>query len=851
MIAPSRREDVACGTVFRDRKGRIDGHLHRCRDALARCACRPGYRLRSLGWGACGMNQVVSRLQDIAEQPVRRLRGDRFVTGAIRYLDDQAYAGCLHAVFLRSPHAHARIRSIDVQAAREFAGVHAALTGFEARDLIGPLVCMTPAPLTGTTTNLNLPCLPVDLVRYAGEPVAVVVAESEPIARHAATLIDVDYEVLTPMLDVAAATSASAVRQHPELPTNVVMAAGVSEGDCSAALDSAPRLLEGTVRLGRANVVPLEPRGCVAAWDANDGRLVVRVAIQQPHALRADLARQLKMAESDIQVIPPSLGGAFGFKFTGLPEEPLTCLMAVLLKRAVRWVETRSESLLIGARDYTASYRVGFDAGGRVLALAVDLDANIGALCASPGPLMPIVAATTFPGPYHIANLSVAWRAVMTNKGPWNGARGFGKEATCMVLESAMDGIAADLGIDPIEVRRKNLLKKEQFPHRTSTMTLDSGDYHRALDLVLELSDYHRKRLQTRTAIDPLKTGIGVAFELMPEGFDGGGSLARGFETATVRIDTSGFATVLTGVTSPGTGSDTAIAQLVSSQIGIPVEHVRVVQGDTDLTPYGAGSFSSRAVLVGGTAAWLAAGDLREKLAGAAGALLGAGGSDIEVVDGLYRVAKDPARCIPVGALIFALRSLGSALPGMESPQLESTRTYGPSNLQSIPDATGRMQIYPTYAYAVHVSEVEVDTETGVVRLVSHSAVHDCGAIINRQLVESQFKGAIAMGIGVALTEEERYDLEGHPLSKDFKTYLLPRIKDLPTLKIGHLVSPSPFSELGTKGAGETGLAGAAAAVVAAIRDAVGCVNASPTETPMTPPRVLVALDDVQRGIQG
>jgi carbon-monoxide dehydrogenase large subunit len=786
----------------------------------------------------------------VARTSAARLQGDRYVGGAIRYTDDVAAAGSLHLVFLRSPFAHALIRSIDKSVATSMPGVHAVMTGEDVRPLIKDLTCRTPARLSGTPAPLTVPCLTTGHVRYWGEPVAMVVAVSAQGAHAAAEAIRVDYEVLSPLLTVEDALAPGAKLQHPDLPRNTAMESAVREGDPEAAMARATHVVEGRIRMGRSSAIPLELRSCVAAWDPEARRLLVRAAVQQPHAFRAALAQQLALAEDDIHVVTPPLGGAFGFKFMGFPEEPLTCLMALHLQRPVRWAESRADSLLVGGREYEIGYRMGLDAMGSVLALAVDIDANTGALAATPGPMMPLVAGATFPGPYRIRNLNVQWRAVMTNKGPWNGARGFGKELTCLVLETAMDDAARRLRMSPLEIRKRNLLQPEDFPHRTSTMTVDSGDYQRALDMVVALSGYESRLDKLPSGTEGRRTGYGLAFELTPEGSDAGGTQSRGLETATVRVDTSGRATVLTGVTSPGTGSETAIAQLVASQLGVATQHVRVVQGDTDLTPYGSGSFSSRAVMVGGTAAWLAAGDLRDKLIQVAAVLLKVPSEDIEVVDGRYRPAGDPDRGMTVAALAHALRTLGSALPGLGDPQLEATRTYGPENLQPIPDEAGRLQPYPTYSYSVHVAEVEIDLETGFTKLRNLSAVHDCGVVINQPLVEAQFHGAIAMGVGMALSEEERYDAVGRPVDDSFKKYLLPRMKDLPMFRIGHLVSPSPFTALGTKGAGECGVGGACAAVVAAIRDAVDDAKPLPVHIPMTPPRVLGLIDHAALGRQ-
>ncbi len=508
----------------------------------------------------------------VASSSAARLGGSRFVRGAVRYLDDETPHDCLHVAFVRSPHAHAALLGVDSTAVERLPGIRAVLDGATARGLIGELMCLAHPMFTGLDAPIPLPCIAIERVRFAGEPVALVVAETEQQARRAASLVQLSYEPLAPLIDLDDALAPGAATLYPPLTSNVLMAGVIADGDVDAAMACAERTIEGRVELGRGNAVPLEPRGCIAVWDTEENRLLVRASVQQPHMLRADLARLLALPESDIRVVAPALGGAFGFKFIGSPEEPLTCLMARRLGQPVRWVETRAEALLTGAREYRASYRVGYDGAGRVTALSVDLDANVGALSATPGLLMPSVAAATFPGGYDLADFAVRWRTVVSNKGPWNGARGFGKEATALVLESALDDVARDLGIDPVDVRRVNLLRSEQMPHRTASMTIDSGDYHAAVDLALSLAEYDEARARQRDQdpASPVRLGIGVAFELTPEGMDFAGSPARGSETSTVRLDTTGYVTVLCGATSPGTGSETAIAQLVAERIGVP-----------------------------------------------------------------------------------------------------------------------------------------------------------------------------------------------------------------------------------------------------------------------------------------
>ncbi|ALL79844.1 hypothetical protein AD006_30355 (plasmid) [Pseudonocardia sp. EC080610-09] len=763
--------------------------------------------------------------------------GERFVRGEIRYLDDEPPAECLHAVFVRSTVAHAEIEHVDTASAARVPGVHAVLTGAETATLVGDLVALPDGAGTGAVGPVTVPCLTADRVRFVGDPVAVVVADSERVAGTAADLVQVSYRPLPVVLDIDQASRADAPRIRPQLPTNTLLDGVVEEGRVEEALARAPHTVTGEVHMGRGSAVPLETRGCIARWDTGERRLLVRAALQNPHAFRANLARMLGLAEGDIRVVAPPLGGGFGFKFIGMPEEPVVCALARLLGRPVRWVESRAESLLVGAREYRARYRVGFDRDARLLGLEVTLEADVGALAATPGIGMPGVAAASFPGGYDLAAYRVRWRAVLTNKGPWNGARGFGKEITTLVLESAADAVARELGVGPVDVRRRNLLYREQLPHRTATMTIDSGDYHRVLDMALRMAG----RGDRRGPVGPhVRTGTGLAFELTPEGRDPAGGMSRGSETATIRLDTSGGATVLTGVTSPGTGSETAIAQLVAERIGIDVAGVRVVQGDTDRTPYGGGSFSSRAVLAGGSAAWQAADRLRGVLVRAAATRFGVAPEKVEVGDGSYRAE---GHGVSVAALAQQVRAFGSSRPGLDSEQLEATATYMPGNLQSVPDPTGRVQQYPTYSYGVYIAEVAVDIETGNVSVLRVRAVHDCGTVINPRMVDAQINGAVAMGIGIALTEEELYSPTGHPLSLGFKHYMLPRLADMPDIELDHIESPSPFTLLGTKGAGESGIGGVTAAVVSAVRDATRSDHRQPVVTPMTPPRVLELVD--------
>ncbi|MGW4094109.1 xanthine dehydrogenase family protein molybdopterin-binding subunit [Nocardia sp. NPDC004750] len=775
----------------------------------------------------------------------RRVDGHRFVEGRVSYTDDLGPADSLHIDFVRSTIARGKIRNIDFTRALSMPGVVAALEGKEAQSLIGPRFGWPPPNLTGLDGPIQLPCLTTSTVSYWGEPVALVVAHTPKQAKHATEVVDVTYDTEAPLLTIEQATHPDASALHTQLRSNVVMEESVVQGDADAILSASEAIVKGQVNLGRSSAVPLEPRACFAHWDRSVDRLTLHATSQNPHWLRAELSRQLKIAESDIRVITPPLGGAFGFKIPCLPEEHLTCLMSMRLGQAIRWVEHRREAMLVGAREYDMTFCAAYEPTGKVTALHATIDGNIGALSSSPGALMPSVAANAIPGPYDISNFCVEWRAVTTNKGPWNAARGFGKEAACLLLESVMDEVARVLNIDPAEVRLHNLLTPDRLPHRTVSMTLDSGDYPQALQKTLDAGEYrHWRECQKRqSSAEILRIGIGLGFELTPEGTDVGGTLARGYETTTVRLDTSGHATVLTGVTSPGTGSETAIAQLVAEQLGIPIGQIRVVQGDTDRTPFGGGSYSSRAVLTGGTAAWLAAGDLRQRLNAVAATLLGVEPTEIIASNGMYSTPGRSHDAIPFSALVHDYYTLGRAIPGIGTAELEATRAYGPGNTQPIPDPAGRLQTYPTYAYSVHMAVVEVDAATGVTSVKHMTVVHDSGKIINHDLANCQLHGCVGMGLGLALLEEERYNDYGVPVSTDFKRYMLPRIREVPTIAVGVLESPSPFSILGTKGAGESGVGGSAAAIAAAVRDAVGGAPGAAMQLPVTPERALILLD--------
>lgn len=772
---------------------------------------------------------------------VRKLRGDRFLTGRGRYLDDIELAASTHLAILRSSHAHASIE-LDASVARAHPEALLVLTGDDVAALTEPIPPrLDPVAFGGAPIEVRP--LAVGKVTHQGEPIAAVVAERRADAEALAALIETRYELLPVVLDADEALADDAPCLYPGRADNVIASLHYGQGDVDAALAQAPHRLADELRIQRYSTQPIETRGYLADWDARTEQLVLYSSSQNPHPQRFPLATTLRLRESQIRVIVPDLGGAFGIKMHTHREEPLICLASMLLGRPVRWIESRAEALLIAGREQTHRFEVGFDDDGRLLALRDHFVANVGAFSTTPGWGMARLTALTMPGGYKVAATDFQVRVVVTNKGPWNACRGYGKEATAIVLEHVVDRVARKLALDPAEVRRRNFVAADEFPYTTNTgLRLDSGNYASALDRALELVDYPALRAEQERAREAGRLlGIGIAFEMTPEAADFPGTMVGGFDTSTVRIDPSGDVTLLTGITSPGTGNDTAVAQIVADVLGIEPQQVAVVQGDTDVCPYGFGNGNGRSTIMGGGSAHLAALDVRAKLATVAGALLGVAPEGLEFAGG--RVADTASgRSAQLSEVAYAVYSEAFARAAGIDPPLEATRVYRPGNIDHSPDDRGRIQPYTTFSNAVHVSVVEIDPETGRITLLRHGVVDDCGTMINPLAVAGQMHGAIGMGIGGALTEELRYDAVGQLLATGFKTYLTPRASDVPRIELAHQVTPSPFTLHGEKGAGEAGVGGSIAAILGAANDALAPLGVTLRSLPLSAARVHAAI---------
>jgi len=770
---------------------------------------------------------------------VPRIGGGRYVSGGVEYAADLVPRDALFLRVVRSSLAHAKIRSIDVEAASRFPGVVAVITGEQVRQISRPMP--TRVPRERFPGYLDTYCLAGDEVLYVGHPIAAVIAVTANDAEAAIELVKVEYDELPAVLDAESGLNASSPKARSAWNTNLVAGDKIRQGDVEAAFAAADHVVRGSVSFAPATSAPMEPRCYFAEWDRRRSKLTLTGTMQQPHPTRWMIAEVMSLPEAQVRVVATDMGGTFGLKMVGHPEEALVAILSRHLNRTVAFVESREECFLANAREQTHHFELAANADGKLMAFRDRMVADIGTVSAVGGWLMAMVSPTVIPTVYDVPNCAVDSFLVTTNKPPWQGVRGYGKETGNLAVERAVDLMAVELGIDPVELRRKNLLAKSSFPHRLpSGHNLDSGDYEGALDQLLEM--FPRARWEAVAGNETRgRVGVGFAFELTPEGASFPGSMPSGFETSTVIVDPTGTVRVATSVTSPGSGNETGIVQLVADVFGVHTAEVAIAQGDTDITPIGGGNTSSRSLMFGGAAAVLAARDVRERISTYVSELLGVGADQLQYVAGEIR-SGDGKKTIPFKQAVHTIYTQAySAAASVELP-LQTSKTYRASNVRHVPDEHGRISSYPSFPYSVHAAAVEVDAETGQVRVLDYAAIHDCGIVVNPGLVEGQFKGAIVMGIGAALWEELQFGQDGTLTTNRLKTYVLPRSKDIPPLKIGHRCTPSPFHPLGMKGAGESGFGGAIAAITNAVANALGESGRSLSRIPHRPERILALL---------
>jgi carbon-monoxide dehydrogenase large subunit len=746
-------------------------------------------------------------------RPVRRQEDPRLVQGDGAYVGDLALPGLLHLAVLRSPHAHARIRALDLTAARGMPGVVMVLAAEDVEKL-GPLPVLAHPPGQRQT---GFPVLPADTVLYVGQAIAAVVAESRYVAQDALERIHVEYEPLPAVTDVVQATRAGAPRLYEGWPDNVVVSRTIGSGEPDRVFASAHTVIEADFTTPRQTAAPMEGRATCAAFDRATGRLTVWASSQAPHQFRTVLAAVLGVDEDSIRVIVPDVGGGFGVKLHYYPEEVLTCVTAMRLRRPVKWVEGRSEHFLatVHAREQRIHARAAFDERGTLLALDVHVRGDVGAHLHTKGAGPIFLGGAVLPGPYAVRHFRARLEGVVTNKVPFGAYRAFGMQQAAFVTERLMDMAAAHLALDPAEIRRRNLVPADAFPYRSAANLLyDSGNYAQALERVLQAADYDGLRaMQARERAAGRLIGIGIAAYVEVTGMGPSklmaamGNRQGGYETAVVRIDPSGRATVFTGIIEIGQGIRSSLAQVAAGVLTLPLDRVRVVLGDTELCPYSCyGTADSRGSVVGGAAVLEASREVRTKIARIAAHLLEASAADIELVDGQCRVRGTPGRSVTVAAVAREAYQ-GQNLPPDMDPGLEARFTYQPDNW--------------TFPYGVHVVAVEVSRELGTVTVLGYWLAHDCGTVLNPMLVDGQIAGGVAQGIGGALLEELVYDASGQLLCGTFMDYALPIASTVPPLVVEHLETPSPHTPGGMKGMAEGGTIGAPAAIANAVADAL------------------------------
>lgn len=753
-------------------------------------------------------------------QPVRRNEDPRLVAGRGLYVDDVRRPDMLHMALVRCPYAHARVVRIDASRARALAGVELVLTAPDLGSLNGPLPLLIPhEDLQYGRTHC---ALAAPVARYVGEPVAAVVARSRYLAEDAARLVDVEYELLPVVATLEQALADDAPRVHDDMPHNVAAHYRREVGDYQAARARADRVLTYRFRFDRGTASPMETRGVVAIPDG-DG-LTMFVSTQAPVALRAGLARWFGLPEMKLRLVAPDVGGGFGPKVMMFyPEEVLVPFAAMRLQRPVKWVEDRLEHFVATTQEREQVYdvEVAVRNDGVILGLCVRMVHDSGAYCPY-GIQVPVISVTTLPGPYRLRNYKVEFRSVYTNRPPVTPYRGAGRPHGVFAMERVMDRLAEALGLDPVEVRRRNLIQPDEFPYDVgltyqdwAPTRYDSGNYPGLMDKLLEQLDLPAVRAeQARARAEGRYVGVGVA--LYVEGCGPGP-----YEGVRIRVEPSGKVQVATGVGTQGQGHMTSIAQVVAEILGVGVRDVYVVTGDTAAFGWGIGTFASRAAVVVGSAAYAAAQVVAEKARRVAADLLECAPGDVELVDGTARVKGAPSKAIPLGLVAAAANPLRGTLRYGE-PGLEATRYFSPQQ--------------SAFASGAHGAVVEVEVETGEVHIRRYCIVHDCGTVINPLLVEGQIMGGLAQGIGGALYERLVYDENAQLLTGTFMDFLIPTAMEMPEdIQIGHQETPSPLNPLGVKGAGEAGVIPVGAVLASAIEDALRPLGVRVDEMPVSP----------------
>lgn len=761
---------------------------------------------------------------------IRRREDPRLITGRATYVDDVQTVGTLYAAFVRSPHGHAKIRSLDLSDAKNHPGVFGA---FAASDLVAAGV--KDLPCAHKMAELLVPPHPPlasGEVRYVGEPVAVVIANDPYAARDAAELVRVAYDELPAVVDPLKALEGKPF-VHEAFGTNVAYRLPIASGDVDGAFKSADAVIKQRFVNQRLAPVPVEPRGVLAQWNAGDEALTVTTSTQIPHLLRTQLAVVLGLPENRIRVIAPEVGGGFGAKLNVYSEEVVCGWIAKKLGRPIKFIETRSECFqaMIHGRDQVDDVEVAVKKDGTILGMRLRIVANLGAYFQLLTPVIPTLTLLMAPGCYRIGNLATECIGVFTNTMSTDAYRGAGRPEATYLIERTLDLIARKLEMDPVEVRRKNFIGADAFPYTTAMgLTYDSGRYEATMDHALRVADYAGlRKMQAAARKEGRFLGIGISTYVEVCGMGPSAAMpAAGWDSATVRVEPTGAVTVLTGISPHGQGEETTFAQIVADELGVPLEQITVVHGDTDKVQYGVGTFGSRGTAVGGAALKLAIDVIKQKAITIAAHQWEASPKDVEYRDGKIGVKGDPSKTMTTAEAGF-LAFMGDKLPPGLEPGLDATRRFEPPNF-----------VYP---FGTHVCMVEVDPQTGQTKILKYLAVDDCGRIINPMIVAGQIHGGIAQGVAQALFEEVVYDDNGQLLTGTLMDYAVPRAEHLPNFELDHTSTPTDVNPLGVKGVGEAGTIASTPAVVNAVLDALQPLGVTHLDMPLKPEKIWAAIN--------
>jgi carbon-monoxide dehydrogenase large subunit len=773
-------------------------------------------------------------------QPIRRKEDPRLITGRGRYVDDISLPGTLWAALVRSPEAHAKIASIDASAARERPGIDAVFTGGDLADLTGPLPMAWVPPGVEVNNPEHWP-LARGAVKHVGDPVAVVLGEDRYAVVDAAEGVVVEYDPLPVVTDPEAALEGPPF-VHEQFGTNQVHQWSLAGGDLDAGFAEADVVVERRVINHRIAGAPIEPRGVLADYRA--GALTLWSATQVPHFVRLFVALLLGMSEERVRVIAPEVGGGFGAKLQVYGEEVLAAWCSRKLERPIKWIETRTENMAVThqGRDQIADVRMGAKRDGTITAFHVKITADFGAYNMLLTPLIPSLGAFVMGGCYAMPAVQTDIVGVFTNKCPTDAVRGAGRPEATHMIEVTLDQLAAELDIDPLELRRRNFIPKDRFPVEVATgVVYDSGDYEKTLDKLLEHVDMDAFRAeQQELRSQGVYRGIGFSTYteicgLAPSrvtGPAGVGLQAGGWESAMVRVHNTGAVTAYTGTSGHGQGHETVFAQIVADKLGVDPAVVEVIHGDTEMGPEGRNTYGSRSIAVGGEALARCATKVADKAKAVVAHNLEAAVEDIELADGKFSVRGSPDKGMTL-AEVAGATYLAMVPDGMD-PGLEETTFHDPENF-----------VFP---FGAHACVVDVDPETGKTKVVRYVAVDDCGNAINPLLIDGQVHGGIVHAIGQALYEHVEYDEDGQLVTGTFVDYALPTAAELPSFETDRTVTPSPVNSLGAKGVGEAGTIAASPAVTNAVIDALRPLGVSYINMPLTPMRIWTEIEAARGG---